>query len=274
MRFFLDTSFPFRRQIRSLLMRTAKTSGIKLIFVLGNARSGTTFLFDCLKIGRDDILHLNEPVNKIFYTKAKGSFLDKVNFIMSEKERRLHYLVGYLLVCMLYGVFSRKKAIFIKELYLHDVVEDISGAFESKIIFISRHPCAVFESLKRKKALHSNRLIEIFPEEFGSYWGKSQFTAKKQFQGHPEWVWVSFEALCANPMKEFKKIYAQTGLEWSNDIEKEIIKKTATASDEYYETNRIAKEQIDKWKNRLSLDEIDAVRRGCLPYKTNLYEGF
>ncbi|MFZ5880042.1 MAG: hypothetical protein ACOY0R_11785, partial [Chloroflexota bacterium] len=111
-------------------------------------------------------------------------------------------------------------------------------------------------------------------EELGRDWGKANRQAQEWFTSHPRWRWVIFENLANDPLGEFKKMYADLGLAWEDGIEQAIRQKTTGEDGDFYETKRDASKQADKWRKSLSGEQVEAIRRGTLPFETNLYEGF
>lgn len=80
---------------------------------------------------------------------------------------------------------------------------------------------------------------------------------------HPNWRVVSHEELCMNPEDHFKKMTAELGLEWSATADSFL--KESNRPGTGYDTKRVASEQPDRWKKRLSeeqVDEIDSVLAG------------
>jgi hypothetical protein len=71
-----------------------------------------------------------------------------------------------------------------------------------------------------------------------------------------------------------KEAYGRLGLAWSEQVERELTMMTSTESSEFYGTLRNSRAQIDKWKQSLSDQEVEAIRVGARPYATGLYDGF
>ncbi|UCH37619.1 MAG: hypothetical protein JSV76_00080 [Candidatus Bathyarchaeota archaeon] len=82
------------------------------------------------------------------------------------------------------------------------------------------------------------------------------------------------EDLSRAPLKEVMGLYDKFGFEWSAEVKREVEAMTSTASDDFYGTKRNSKTQIDKWRDALASEQIEAIQRGCPPHGTGLYEGF
>ena len=107
-----------------------------------------------------------------------------------------------------------------------------------------------------------------------SGWGVRNKSIKELFARNEKWVWVIFEDVCVEPVAKFKDLYRRLGMEWTQAAEEKLLNMTNTRSDSFYGTNRKSSEEVDKWKNTLSEEEIEAIRSAILKYNTSIYEGF
>jgi hypothetical protein len=83
---------------------------------------------------------------------------------------------------------------------------------------------------------------------------------RKAAEVHPTWRVISHEELCMNPDDHFKKMTEDLGLEWSEAADSFL--KQSNKPGTGYDTKRVASEQPDRWKKRLSerqIAEIDSV---------------
>ena len=76
---------------------------------------------------------------------------------------------------------------------------------------------------------------------------------------HPDWVVRTHEELCDNPIVQFQRLYADLGLTWNEDAERYLTKNDRPG--EGYPTQRVASDQPDAWKSKLTLRQIDVIRR-------------
>jgi hypothetical protein len=91
-------------------------------------------------------------------------------------------------------------------------------------------------------------------------WEVALFTSVLQAaaQEHPDWVAVSHESLCTDPIGGFQQIYSDLGLTWTAGTERFIRESNRAGMG--YETARVAAEQPDRWKRRLSSDQVHEIR--------------
>ncbi|MBI4769319.1 MAG: hypothetical protein HY784_02620 [Chloroflexi bacterium] len=74
---------------------------------------------------------------------------------------------------------------------------------------------------------------------------------------------VLYEQIAAAPVTEFKALFSFLGLRVPSDFEGVVRRFSETGgSDNPYETRRISKEQIGKWKDNLSSASVSEVMRG------------
>lgn len=76
---------------------------------------------------------------------------------------------------------------------------------------------------------------------------------------HPEFVVVQHEDLCRDPQAQFRALFDRLGLGWDARVEEHLRRNDAPASG--YTTQRLAAEQPDRWRLRLTEDQIARIRR-------------
>lgn len=76
---------------------------------------------------------------------------------------------------------------------------------------------------------------------------------------HPDWIVVSHEQLCLDPVGEFRRLFEAAGLPFGPEVEATIVESNRPGDG--YQTARVAADQVDAWKRKLTADEIDACRR-------------
>jgi hypothetical protein len=77
-------------------------------------------------------------------------------------------------------------------------------------------------------------------------------------EDHPARLAVSHESLCADPTGGFRQIYAGLGLTWTDEAERFVRESNRPGTG--YETARVAAEQPDRWKRRLSREQLQEIR--------------
>jgi hypothetical protein len=77
-------------------------------------------------------------------------------------------------------------------------------------------------------------------------------------RAHPEFHVVEHEVLCEDPVGHFRELAAAMGLEWSSNAEEFVV--ASNQPGRTFETNRVASEQKDRWRTRLSSEDISTAR--------------
>ena len=200
------------------------------------------------------------------------------NFVNSESQKafKIHMLVCIILLAI-YKANASTRMICIKPITLLDVMPEVSDALKiAKVIYICRHPAGRSESILRQ--LKHDQNIEVISnnelETLGRDWGMTNRKVKDWFQHHPAWHWVFFENLANDPTVEFGKLYEQFGLTWNEWVVAKIQQRTTIEGSGFYEAQRDSRKQPDKWRKSLTEEQVEAIRRGCLPFETNLYDSF
>ncbi len=91
---------------------------------------------------------------------------------------------------------------------------------------------------------------------------------------HPSWLIRTHEQLCSDPGQEFKKLYADLGLTWSEAVERFLVGNDRPG--EGFLTQRVAAELPDNWKRRLTSHQVAVMQRvlSRFPLKTWTSEDF
>ena len=274
-------TFPVRNRFSASVRRVLVLRNIRLLLVFGLSRSGTTFLAEALTLGNEKAIKLHEPVKKLLrlsYQGAGGRSADDDAFWswVFESERipwKVHLLVCTIAV---EALRASNRLVCIKPISMSDCVAEAAAAAGGSVVFISRHPCGRSDSLMRQRGLDPNAPrpdVKAF-EEMGREWGAAHASFKGAFVKHPDWVWLKFEDLCAEPVSVLKDAYDRLDLTWSDGVSSRLTQMTTTESSEFYGTLRNSRAQIDKWKKSLTEREVEAIRTGARSYATGLYDGF
>lgn len=274
-------TFPIRSRFSEWVRKVLALREIRLLLVFGLSRSGTTFLAEALTLRNPGAVKLHEPVKKLLrhlYTGPGGRSADDERFWQWVFEPdRIAWKV-HLLVCAiaLEALRSSRKLLCVKPISMSDCVEEAAAATAGSVVFISRHPCGRSDSLMRQRGLAADALRPDLKalEEMGREWAGAHASFKRAIASHPDWVWLKFEDLCADPVPVLRATYERLGLVWSEEVAHDLTKMTSTESSDFYGTLRNSRAQIDKWEKSLTGEEVEAIRAGTRPYATGLYEGF
>ena len=253
-----DLTSPFRAIIARLTNVLIRRNRIKLIFIFGMSRSGTTFLSKTLSLGAD-ANYLHEPVKALMRGKYKAlfkadapPFWDYV-FFETNIPLKVHYLVMVVLFELLFGRTKKGDTLCIKPISMFDSVLQVSQVFPSaSIVYITRSPYGYIDSLIRqslKDPEHKGRdFSDGVLESAARDWKVQNDKMLQLFAANQDWHWVDFEAMCTGPVEYFRNLFRELGLKWDEGIEQTIYTKTSTSSTDYYGENRNSHAQIDKWK--------------------------
>jgi len=274
-------SFPVRNRLSASVRRILAIRKVHLVLVFGLSRSGTTFLAEALTLRNERAIKMHEPVKKLLRLSYQGeggrSADDEAFWNWVFETERIPWKV-HLLVCTIAVEVLRasNRLVCVKPISMSDCIGQAAAATGGSVVFISRHPCGRSDSLMRQRTLEPDapRPDARAFEEMGREWGRAHADFQHAHGQHPDWIWLKFEELCDDPIYVLKEAYGRLGLAWSEQVESELTKMTSTESSEFYGTRRNSRAQIDKWKQSLTDQEVEAIRAGVRPYATGLYEGF
>jgi Sulfotransferase family len=164
--------------------------------------------------------------------------------------------------------------VMVKSVHAPLALEWISARVRPRILVVQRHPFSVIASWLELGwggcALEANPRIR---ERFGQRWSLPEldadasrlqrlawevglFTcaARDGADRHPDWLSVSHEDLCTDPIVRFRSLFEHVGYPWSPAVEDFL-----NASDrpgEGWSGYRVAAEQPDRWRLRLDADQV------------------
>ena len=91
-------------------------------------------------------------------------------------------------------------------------------------------------------------------------------------QRHPSWILVTHEDLCRDPINGFRKLYKKLGLVWTEKTRHIIqVSNRPKLNDKVEHVCRIAHEEINKWKHKLSDYEIQEIRKFYGAFNNEFY---
>ncbi len=164
----------------------------------------------------------------------------------------------------------------------------LSATFDMDTIVMIRHPAAFAGSVKVKNRSHpfSHFLNQplLMDEHLGAFrdeityfskeerplieqsallWKLIHFMILKYKKTHPHWLYIRHEDLSIEPTKGFAGLYRQIGLDYSAQVSEVIetyssgqASKKSSSEYRYKKINRESGSNIQKWKERLTDDEI------------------
>ncbi len=166
---------------------------------------------------------------------------------------------------------------------------------QAQQLYLLRHPCGQFDSWQRVgweprpvRLLDNTRLVadHLHPfadlirsangywERAGALWAATVYVIHRQTQADNGRRILAYEWLCADPVRRFEDLYHRLGLEWNGRAESFLRESDQAGDDRRYSMNRPTAKQVDKWKDRLSAEDIAACRRFVEPFGLPYYPGF
>ena len=148
------------------------------------------------------------------------------------------------------------------------------------ILFIHRHPAGIISSHIRMgnrdiwRPILSNGVwnhprLRDYREEVGRlenslsqagarisaiYYLVEQYRQRRNFRS------IKYEDICRDKIRQFQELYHEMGLDWRQEIGDYI--RELNREGEGYSVQRIAEEQISKWKRELSPSQVRQIKKG------------
>jgi len=193
-------------------------------------------------------------------------------------------------------LFFRKPHVLVKLVHASLNLAWLSATFpHAPQLYILRHPCGQFASWKRlgwepqlERLLDNPRLVADHLDPFkdlirsargywervGAYWGATLYVVHRQSAAGDRRRIVAYEWLCQDPLPRFRELYCQLELGWTPEAERFIRESNTEGDGRSSSLNRLAIDQVDDWKKRLSREDIEACRRFVQPFGLPYYPDF
>jgi sulfotransferase family protein len=75
---------------------------------------------------------------------------------------------------------------------------------------------------------------------------------------HPEFIVVEHEAMCLDPLAQFRKLARDLGLEWTDRCDRYL--QTSDTPGDGFDTKRVSAAQSGKWRTQLSAEQVAVAR--------------
>jgi hypothetical protein len=193
-------------------------------------------------------------------------------------------------------LFLRKRDVLLKLVYANLNLAWISANLpHARQVCVLRHPCGQFDSWHRlgwepapERLLENARLVSDhlrpfvdlirsasgFWERAGALWAATVHVIHRQTEADRGRLIVSYEWLCGDPIGRFQDLYRRLGLIWTPKAERFLRESDEDGDSRTYSMHRSTRKEIDKWKARLSPQDIEACRRFVDPFGLPYYPGF
>ncbi len=169
------------------------------------------------------------------------------------------------------------RRVMVKSVHAPLAVEWIWTRFRPTTVVVLRHPLNVIASWIELGwggcALDTNprlwdrfgdrwRLPRLDPDPTQTQrlaWEAGLFTTalREGADRHPEWIVASHEDLCADPGSTFRDLFERVAFPWSSQVEAFLAESNRPGDG--WSTQRIAAEQPDRWRHRLTEAQLDEI---------------
>lgn len=117
--------------------------------------------------------------------------------------------------------------------------------------------------------------VGYIPEPFGLHHRPGLLASPFQWWFPSDWLFVRHEDVSREPVEQFRRIFDWFGLPFGRDIEVHVQEYSSDTnpveSIDHLEVRRSSRENIRKWRQILSEDEIQRIRRAVEPLSQAFY---
>jgi hypothetical protein len=193
-------------------------------------------------------------------------------------------------------LFLRRRHVLLKLVFANLNLAWFSANFpDARQLVVLRHPCGQFASWKRlgwkpdpAAMLKNPRLVadhlhpfedvirsaESFWERAGALWAATVYVIHRQTLADNGRVIVAYEWLCGDPAGRFEELYGLLGMTWNARTLRRVRDTNAESDGLTYSLHRPATFQVDRWKERVTVEEIEACRSFVEPFGLPYYPDF
>lgn len=193
-------------------------------------------------------------------------------------------------------LFFRKRHVLLKLVFANLNLAWFSANFpHARQVCVLRHPCGQFTSWKRlgwdpepAALLENPRLVadhlhpfadlirsaRTFWERAGALWGATVHVIHRQTQLDGGRLIVAYEWLCGDPAARFAELYRLLDMPWNQETDRRVRETNAEGDNLTYSLKRPTTFQVDRWKDRVGPEEIEACRRFVEPFGLPYYPDF
>jgi hypothetical protein len=193
-------------------------------------------------------------------------------------------------------LFFRKRHVLLKLVFANlNLAWFSANVPQARQVCLLRHPCGQFASWKRlgwepdpAALLENPRLVadhlrpfadlirsaERFWERAGALWAATIHVIHRQTRETDGRLIVAYEWLCGDPAARFEELYRLLGMTWSEGTARRVRQTNAEGDNLVYSLNRPTASQVDRWKERVAPEEIEACRRFVEPFGLPYYPDF
>ena len=176
---------------------------------------------------------------------------------------------------------GRSPHVLVKSIYAHFYVEWLLQHYEPRVVVIQRNPLNTISSwielgvhgfdLFDRPEIRERYLepLGITPpaadagvtERTAAWVGLLTTVLAGHVERHPEWLVVTHEELCVDPLVRIREVCDQVGLTWSEGIERFLTESNRPG--EGFSHIRVTREQPNRWRKRLSDEQVEEIEVGA-----------
>jgi hypothetical protein len=189
-----------------------------------------------------------------------------------------------------YNGLMRGQRVLLKDPFAVFSTQWFAKRLNCRVVITVRHPAAFVSSLKRlhwnfdfqnflNQPLLMRDHLEPYREEMqairpGDVIGQAALLWKLIYRSvheacgqNPDFILVRHEDLSREPVPEYRTLYSSLGLEFTPRVEKIILNSSSSENPEELSRKKVhdikldSRASLDNWKKRLSVEEIESVRR-------------
>lgn len=220
------------------------------------------------RVGDRLVGHLDEPARQRLIG-GRGGVAGRLAAVSARPPRRVPTPAAV-------GAATRVVA---KSVHLALSVEWLAAAFDVDVVVLLRHPAGILSSWLELALADADRGLDrsgVVQTRYIEPWslprpGPTAFercawqlglllTALEEAASrHANWHVWTHEALCADPSSEFRRLCAALDLPWSSAVDDRIAASDAAGTG--FSTRRRTAGAADAWRERLTDEQVDALRR-------------
>lgn len=265
--------------------------GRRPLLITGHGRSGTTWVGNVFATSKR-VLYCFEPGNPAV-AKHGGNDVWFRYLQPGERDPLFEQLFDTAFRGLPYNRRWRRAAwhrlvpgyrMVVKEVAAFMSLEWLAGRYDPAVLIVIRHPCPTIlselaqgtdpqqsrQALLRQPGLWEGeaapyRVVleaaESAVEILATIWAVRLCVLAGALARHPEWQVVQYEALCADPVVQFRQLFETLGLAWTATVEQFVIQSSTSHKPGHYSGVRLSAHQPDKWRQEMEPQAIEAVHR-------------
>ena len=178
--------------------------------------------------------------------------------------------------------------------------EWFSKKYHTPVVLVVRHPASFVSSLKKLNwgfdfncLLTQKELMEYYLKPYESdfsnpprkpdvigigilLWKAIYGTALKLKNQNPDWIFVKLEDLSVDPIPQFQRLFSKLNLPFNSHSKQTILEYSSPTNPVEFEkgrdhSKRNSRETIGIWKNRLTPDEINRIKKETNEISSHYY---